>query len=240
MTTSHETSVAPLSDEELNVAEYLRAHPEFFVGHVELLEYLHLNHTSGQAVSLIERQVAHLRDKNQRLRKQLNELLANARENDRLNSFIHRITLDLLQARTAGDVVRLLHLQLREQFPAELLSLVLLAPPMTPESLDSAPPSSVQLAAANDPNLHHFSTPLGQGHAICGRPKAVQLEFLFRGEAPRIGSAAIIPLRARRSDEALGLLAVGSPEVNRFNPAMGTLFINQLGEIISCALEQYL
>ncbi len=39
------------------VAAYLRAHPEFFVDHDELIPELRIPHQPGDAVSLVERQV---------------------------------------------------------------------------------------------------------------------------------------------------------------------------------------
>ncbi len=57
--------------DEAQVSDYLRAHPDFLVQHPELLETLELNHTSGSAVSLIERQVEILRGRSQRLEDRL-------------------------------------------------------------------------------------------------------------------------------------------------------------------------
>ena len=50
----------PLPDAEA-VAAYLRAHPEFFVDHDELIPELRIPHQPGTAVSLVERQVKLLR-----------------------------------------------------------------------------------------------------------------------------------------------------------------------------------
>ena len=52
------------------VATYLRKNPEFLEEFPDVLETLHLNHNSGVAVSLIERQVEQLRRKNESLSRQ--------------------------------------------------------------------------------------------------------------------------------------------------------------------------
>ena len=67
-------SVAPSSPDDdvpeldaKHVREWLLAHPEFLQQHPELLEQVDLQHASGHASSLIERQVEWLRAKNARL-----------------------------------------------------------------------------------------------------------------------------------------------------------------------------
>jgi hypothetical protein len=68
--------------EEEALAEYLQMNPEFFERHAGLLTKLKLTHNRGAAtVSLIERQVAALRDKNQSLEARLRELIEVARSN---------------------------------------------------------------------------------------------------------------------------------------------------------------
>ena len=66
------------------VAAYLRAHPEFFVDHDELILELRIPHQPGTAVSLVERQVKLLRERNIEVRHRLSHLMDVARDNDRL------------------------------------------------------------------------------------------------------------------------------------------------------------
>ena len=51
------------------VADYLRRHPEFFNDHPELVAEIAVPHGSGDAVSLVERQVRALREQNEETRK---------------------------------------------------------------------------------------------------------------------------------------------------------------------------
>ena len=86
-------------DEELSeqaVHDYLAANPDFFERHSRLLNSLELPHASGGTVSLVERQVSILRQKEIKLERQLKELIQVARENDVLAAKIHRLTLQLL------------------------------------------------------------------------------------------------------------------------------------------------
>ena len=53
----------------------------------------------------------------------------------------------------------------------------------------------------------------------------------------RIGSSAIIPLYHARD---LGLLCLGSVSADRFGLTMGTIFLQQLGELVSNRLKNLL
>jgi uncharacterized protein YigA (DUF484 family) len=81
-----------------------------------------------------------------------------------------------------------------------------------------------------------FPIPCTEGKPQCGRLKQEQLDIIFKDQAAAIESTAVVPLgECARS----GLLAIGSREVNRFNPCMGTLFLSHLGELFSCLLENH-
>ena len=66
---------------EQAVHDYLAATPEFFERHPRLLKSLQLPHASGGTVSLVERQVSILRQKEIKLERQLRELFQVGREN---------------------------------------------------------------------------------------------------------------------------------------------------------------
>ena len=70
---------------EDDIVEYLQTNPDFFERHINLLTSLSLPHrTGGPAVSLVERQVSVLRQRNMKLERKLRELLDVARGNDPL------------------------------------------------------------------------------------------------------------------------------------------------------------
>src|SRR5690606_4698338 len=66
------------------VADYLTAHPDFFVGRETLLADITVPHESGKAISLMERQVTLLRERNADLSRRMQEFLGSAAENDNL------------------------------------------------------------------------------------------------------------------------------------------------------------
>ena len=58
------------------VADFLRKNPGFFEQHPDILEHIEINHGSGNAVSLIERQVERLRGANRALEQRLESLVS--------------------------------------------------------------------------------------------------------------------------------------------------------------------
>jgi len=223
-----EDRVAPPDAEQ--VSEYLSGHPEFFDTRAELLTSLKLNHPSGNAVSLIERQVQVLREQNQDLKNRLLELVEVARDNDRLSERIHRLTLDLVKAGSLVELLDALEHSLRSEFMADAMVLHL---PGLDESRQRE--TGAQLLLVDDALKALLPTPLVDNKPQCGRLKREQAEFLFGDQAAAIESCAVIPLGDHAST---GLLSIGSREVNRFNPCMGTLFLSHLGELVASLLDR--
>ena len=63
----------------------------------------------------------------------------------------------------------------------------------------------------------------------------LQREFLFGADSQGVSSVALIPLGGK---EPFGLLAIGSPDKDRFNPGMSTEFLGRMGELIGDALAR--
>ena len=78
MSTQPEPEFVEESVSEQTVRNYLEAHPDFFERNSTLLDSLELPHASGGAVSLVERQVSRLRQKELRMQRQLKELIEGA------------------------------------------------------------------------------------------------------------------------------------------------------------------
>jgi uncharacterized protein YigA (DUF484 family) len=217
---------------EAMVADYLQLNPDFFERHNALLTKLRLPHTRGTAtVSLIERQVLALREKNQALESRLRDLIEVARANDVLADKIHRLSCRLIQAHSASSLLDALESSLREDFGASEW-LLLLAPPQG-SALTAINSRHLRLIAAGAPELKMFETLFESGRPRCGQIRDSQRDFLFGAGTVEIGSAALVPLGAQ---PAGGLLAIGSPDADRFHPAMSTEFLGRIGQLVSVAV----
>ena len=127
MTTSQARGVKQDTLNDVNVAEYLQAYPDFFERNGPLLAKLRLPHLrdAGATVSLVERQVEVLRERNQSLERKLKDLVDVARANDALADRIHRLSQRLIRARSLLDTVGAVETSLREDFGALHAVLVL-------------------------------------------------------------------------------------------------------------------
>src|SRR5690606_665850 len=161
------------------VAAYLSAHPEFFVDHDELIPELRIPHLPGGAVSLVERQVKLLRERNIEMRHRLSQLMDVARDNDRLFDKTRRLVLDLLDAATLEEVVSAVEDSLRHQFQVPYSSLILFSE--TPLAVGR----SVSSAQAHEA----IGGLLADGKTVCGVLRPHELAFLFgEEEQAQIGS----------------------------------------------------
>ena len=214
------------------VADYLAQDPAFFERHPELLELLVLPHSrGGAAVSLIERQVEVLRDKNLALETRLNTLVHVARANEALVGKIHKLTRRLLTTTDRQSVINQLRQSLTEDFQLPDSALLLFGL----GAVDLAIDRFVGVIDAKDPGLATFESLLSHGKPRCGPIRDAQRDFLFGSESSHIQSAALLPLGGARP---FGLLAIGSPDAKHFNPGMSTEFLAHIGELASDALAR--
>ena len=233
MTTSQARGINPETISDASVADYLQTYPDFFERNSSLLAKLRLPHArnGGSTVSLVERQVEVLRDRNQALERKLKELVDVARSNDALADRIHRLSQRLIKARSLLDTVNALETSLREDFDARHSVLVLLLEQA--RSLEGAPARFLRAAHADDADIKTFESLLGSGKPRCGQVRDTQRDYLFGQDAVEIGSVALTPLGAKG---ALGLLAIGASDAQRFHPAMSTEFLTRIGELLTYAL----
>jgi uncharacterized protein YigA (DUF484 family) len=234
MSTQRKTEFTDEALSEDVIHDYLVKNPDFFERHAELLGTLKLPHRSGAAVSLVERQVSVLRQKDLRHERKLKELLEVARANDSLSGKIHRLTLRLLSSADLISTLRNLEEALRADFDADQSILVLFGDADHFSGVDVG--RFFVAVAKNDEALKSFDTFLRGSGPRCGQIRDAQRDFLFGKETDEIGSAALIPLGTKAE---LGFLAIGSSESDRFHPGMSIDFLRRLGELVTEALRRF-
>jgi uncharacterized protein YigA (DUF484 family) len=216
------TQPQPVSDDptEESVREYLKQHEDFFERHPDMLDYLHISHSSGSAVSLVEKQVSVLRERNMEMRKRLNNLTTHARTNDNLYAFTRKLVVALLEAKSSADLAAAFDKAMKTDFEVEHTSFILFGDPADRrrgcriESHDSA---SIEIGSL-----------LKNGNATCGTLRKEELSYLFPA-TDGIGSAAVMPLVGQTE---LGVIAVGNSDASYYTSNMGTLFLNHIAEVL--------
>jgi len=219
---------------EQAVHDYLETHPDFFERHRSLLDSLHLPHSQGGAVSLVERQVANLRQKELMLERQLKELIAVARDNDVLAAKIHELSLQLLSAGDLQSTIRAVEEAMRSGFGADHAVLVIFGDPTSFAEVGAS--RFFRPIERSDESIKPFATFLNGNGPRCGQTRDSQRDFLFRADADEIGSVALLPLGKKAE---IGFMAIGSVDANRFHPGMSMDFLSRVGDLVSGALKRF-
>lgn len=226
--TADNNNALEITEEE--VAFYLKNHPGFFLNRGDLLCEIELAHPSGGAVSLLERQVSLLRERNMDMRGRLNNLLDNARNNDRLFEKTKALVLRLVEAEQLDSAVNSCIHALTRDFSMDFASLTLFADPAMHKAHKSR---FVKLDQAREsiPGL------LKSSNATCGVLRPEELQFLFPANSEQVGSAAVVPLS---HGGLIGVLAIGSRDIHYFRSSMGTLFLGYIAEVLNRTLPALL
>ena len=206
------------------VAAYLREHPEFFDQNGALLVDVNVPHPhGGRAISISERQILTLREKNKLLESKLADLIRYGEENDAIGEKMHRLAVALIGARGYEAALDAVYTALTENF----------AVPHSALRLWGIPGTEVKLAefSTTAPELRQFAAAMTAPY--CGQHPGCDTSDWFGEARARVRSFALIPLR---SVDTIGLLALASEDAKRFYPEMGTLYLKWLGDLVGAAL----
>jgi uncharacterized protein len=213
-----------------DVVDFLLANPAFLDEHPDLLRALSIPHQSGDAVSLLERQIAAFREENSRLKKQIKDWGKLARQNEALNQKIHALVLALMHAVGPQAIFANLDQTLREQFGADRVQCLIFADATFVDSGDSA-----HFIGARSDLRAPFAALIASGKSVCGTLEGAAQQALF-ASSDAGGSAVLMPLRGNFWD---GVLAIASDDGNRYQGDMGTEFLSFLKEIVTLVLDPW-
>ena len=206
-----------------DIRDFLVENPDYFQRNQDLLGLLQVPHVSGAAVSLVERQVSVLRERNVDLRHRLRELGSTAKDNDQLFAATRELVLALLDTTDLDSLNSALIRVLRENFDTEYAALLLYG-----GAADDTGPCRIVTEAEARSSIGAL---LGSNrNAGCGALRAEEFAFLFGGIRMN-GSAAVA--RVVSDDVQRGLLAVGSSDAARYDSTMGTLFLEFAAEVMA-------
>lgn len=210
-----------------DIAQYLRTNPGFFEQYADMMAEVCIPHPhGGRAISITERQLITLRDKNRTLETRLRELIGFAEQNDAISDKVHRLSLALLDAGSLDALLHTVVLYLREDFSVPHTALRCWnlghAAGSRPEFVEPAG----ELAALAGKLVHPY----------CGSDVAAEIPACFGEDGVRLKSFAILPLKG---ETPFGLLVLASEDPHRFYPEMGTLYLTRIAELVSHALLRF-
>lgn len=215
-------------DEEA-VAAFLKSNPDFLARRPELLETLELQHASGSAVSLIERQVEILRGRSQHLEDRLTRLLDAARDNEKRAANVHRLARTLIRAPTMGACISGLQQCMREDFDISHACVGVLAPALRRTDIEG-----LIRIEADGAIMRAFDNFFRTKLIECGPMAEDAARLLFPKSASLPKSAAVVPME---KDKNFGMLVLGSDDEQRFQPRQGRLFLEMTAELVAAAMR---
>lgn len=212
-----------------DVALFLTENPDFFDRHPEVLATLAIPHPqNGQAVSLVERQTSMLRDRVKSLEMRLTDLIRHGEENDAIaDRLVHWARALLAQADPARLPDTLLD-ELTTQFDVPFGALRLWGVAPEYAGLAWAQPASEDIIRLANSMQAPF----------CGSNVGFEVAGWMAAEPATVKSLSMMPLRVGADSQAFGMLALGSPDPDRFQITMGTAFLSRIAELASAALAR--
>ncbi|MBL4620782.1 MAG: DUF484 family protein [Immundisolibacteraceae bacterium] len=205
------------------VAKFLSNDSGFFLRQPDLLAELTIPHTTRGAVSLVEKQLDLLRDRNQQLQDKLQQLINNADANQATYDRIGSLAIGLARAGSLDSLLQELCDQMADNFAVDAVAIEL-----APRQQGEWPP---QVHTPDESGAEPLIQP------YLGAPPAdINLPSLFGNHAGQIASVAILPLGEASE---LGRLLLASNDADRFRADLGTQLLSQIGELLSVLLDHH-
>ena len=215
---------------EKDVANYLAQNPDFFLNHESLLYKLKLSENRNGTVSLVEKQLSVMRERQKKTRRKLKEVIEAAEKNNEIFNNSRRLILDLMTADDSEAFFSLLGKSLKRDFNCKAYSLIIFGKPSQINHFTSM----VKKETASS----HVGALMRAKRPILGILRPEEQNFLFGLSNKKVMSCAVLSLKQHKKH--IALLAIGSSDTNYFSSSMDTLFIEFIGDAIAKLLPKYL
>lgn len=216
---------------ELDIVNHLRAHPEFFERHADLLAEVRLiSPHSRRTLSLQERQAELLREKIRMLEARLMDMIRHGSDNLALSDRLLQWARDLFLVEQPADLPAAIidSLQLQFAVPQVAIRVWDVALAYAGEDFAQGVSEDARLFA------HSLREP------YCGVNAGFEVAN-WLAEPQQAASLALLPLRppaAGGEGPAFGLIVLASPDAQRYSSTMGTDFLARMAEVASAALTR--
>lgn len=207
------------------VADFLSDNPQFFDEHADVFVDMQVPHPHGsRAISLGERQIMTLRERNRELEWRFSDLVRNASANESISTRLSQWCCRLLGETDTAHLPGEIALGLAQQFDLNEVALRLWR-------LENVQPTGYGEPVSED--VQSFADSLKAPY--CGTDTEFEAAGWLQAK-PK--SLAIIPLRPAPDEPSVGLLVLGSDDAERFSPDMATTFLETVGNLASAALRR--
>jgi len=213
---------------EQQVFDYLASHPDFLQQYPQLLSHIEVPHDVDGGVSLVERQVKVLREKNRELQGKLIEMLKAAQDNEALLQKCIRLVLCLVDCTSLEQLTNTLEDVVKREFDLDAATIHLIG--RWPKV------SSVRVYSTADKLQSILECRFPDDEPICGRLDRRVKEAVFPNHSFSSGSVALLPIG---KGGHFGVLALYSRDQTRFSPEMGSLFLELISAVTSQMLQKF-
>ena len=212
------------------VAAYLLANPDFFVDRDNLLLKIQVPHKSKGTISLVEKQLDVIRERQRETKKQLKEFVTHAERNKEIFDKSRKLILSLMEANRSSDFFEALEKGLKRDFQCKANSLVVFGKPRQINHFTSRLPA--------ESARKYVGALMRRKKPTLGILQPREQDFLFRHQSEAVKSAAVLSIRDKNRN--LGLLAIGSDDPGYFTSDMDTIFISFIAEALAKLLPRHL
>lgn len=221
----------PVSDEQ--VAEYLRAHPDFLCSYPDLIDVLTPpGRNNGNGVTDLQQfMVQKLRQDLAEMSSARDALVQTGRCNLSAQARVHKATLALLKARSFEHFVETLTTDLSLVLG---LDLVVIGVEQRANGHDA--PTAAGVVRLAPKMVDHL---IGRGQALALRDNIAGDPAIFGAGAGLVRSEALIRLSFSDSAPA-AVLAFGSRDADHFQPGQGTELLTFMARVIETSIRGWL
>ncbi|WP_017444251.1 DUF484 family protein [Gayadomonas joobiniege] len=212
---------------EQAIADYLLANPDFLLQRQDVLEQLKLVPPIAGTVSLLDRQQALLRKKNQKLESEMAELISTAKRNENIYKIFIKLYMQLLECPDSDNLLYLLNQVLLDQIELDGLKLILF--------IAGGDEKTAALVVPRQNYQKILHDRLKQTDFYFGRLNRQEMAMFFDPETD-IRSVALIRLGGNKE---MGILAFGSQDELHFQGDMDTLFLTPMVTLINRLLLDF-
>tara|TARA_B100000676_G_scaffold111773_1_gene111589 strand:- start:3992 stop:4612 length:621 start_codon:yes stop_codon:yes gene_type:complete len=198
-----------------DVELFLLENLNFFETRESLVSELKFKHDSGSASSLLERQVAKLRDEHKNLMGLLNTFIKTASINEDLFNKSKSLTLQILSAKNKKEIIDVVENAFKEEFKVDKPILAF----FKDKKLD-------ELEKSTGLSFH-------KGAIHCGSFSSERMNVLFKDK--KIESMALTVIVAKNE---IGLLMLGSYDRTKYLGDEDTTFIEYIRDVLEKKLEK--
>lgn len=233
------TLTKDLPDAPEDIIAYLRDHPDFFVKHTDILSELNIPHNTARSIesmgnisSLIEYQVAQLRQENSGLNENLEKSEQDVLQQRELANAIHDLSLQLMKIDSLEKLNSLLTKSLKHHYQADRFLFLIFQTPIPNKNC-----SNIHFLDANSKLAFMFTELFHHNKPLCDSLQTEHIEALLGVETESIHSTVLIPVQ---QSDWHGLLVLGSTMQDQYCHGFKIDLLNYITMISAAVIENIL